>query len=140
MANYYASSRTNYFKVRDELEFENWLGTTNMEILHTEVDAHGNCLTALVPTAPDGEGWSLTIWEDDEGYQYEEERDLVQELAKHLEPGWVAIFMEAGAEKLRYVSGFAIAVNSDGNVLQLSLNDIYKQAEGMGEHITPAEY
>jgi hypothetical protein len=36
--------------------------------------------------------------------------------------------MEIGAEKLRYLTGVAIAVNHKGRVVQLTLSDIYCKA------------
>lgn len=140
MANYYASSRSNYFRVKDEQAFKDWLDTTNIEILATSEDDEGNTTYAIVPNAPDGEGWSLTMWEDDEGVELDEERDLIIELSGHLADGWVAILMEAGAEKLRYVSGFAIAVNNRGAIETVHLSDIYEKAQWLGGHLTPAEY
>jgi hypothetical protein len=56
------------------------------------------------------------------------EIDLVRELAEHLPKGQVAVLMEIGAEKLRYLTGVAIAVNHKGRVVQLTLSDIYCKA------------
>ena len=82
--------------------------------------------------------------EDQQVRQYDErqdeERDLIIELSGHLADGWVAILMEAGAEKLRYVSGFAIAVNNRGAIETVHLSDIYEKAQWLGGHLTPAEY
>jgi hypothetical protein len=36
--------------------------------------------------------------------------------------------MEIGAEKLRYLTGVAIAVNHKGRVVELTLGDIYRKA------------
>ncbi len=43
--------------------------------------------------------------------------------------------MEAGAEKLSYVTGFALALNSRRNKVTLSLGDIYEMARGLGSNI-----
>jgi hypothetical protein len=40
--------------------------------------------------------------------------DLFGEVAGHLVEGSVAVFIEVGAEKLRYLTGWAVAVNSSG--------------------------
>ena len=69
-----------------------------------------------------------------------EEIDLAGELAVHLEDGWVAVLMEAGAEKCRYVANWALAVNSKGETRRVSLEDIYELAGQIGEHVTEAEY
>ena len=56
------------------------------------------------------------------------EIDLVAELAQHLPKGQIAVLMEIGAEKLRYLTGVAIAVNHKGRVVELTLGDIYRKS------------
>jgi len=56
------------------------------------------------------------------------EIDLVTELAQHLPKGQIAVLLEIGAEKLRYLTGMAIAVNHEGRVVELTLSDIYRKA------------
>ena len=58
------------------------------------------------------------------------EIDFYAELAKHLQNGWVAIVMEVGAEKLRYVTGYAVAVNHNGKCCDVSIDRIYQLARG----------
>ncbi len=41
-----------------------------------------------------------------------EDFDLVEELAQHLADGEIAVLVEAGAEKLRYITGDAVAVRN----------------------------
>ncbi len=36
--------------------------------------------------------------------------------------------MEIGAEKLRYLTGVAIAIDHKGRVIELTLSDIYRKA------------
>ena len=72
-------------------------------------------------------------------------RDLLHvEHVADLVEGQVAVLMEVGSEKYRYVTGQTIAVRWDGRVVHLSLNDIYeKAAREFGvdvKSITPAEY
>lgn len=72
-----------------------------------------------------------------------EEIDIADELADHLESGSVAVLMEAGSEKHRYVCGYATAVNSNGTVVSLSLVDIYEKARkvfGKKAEITDCSY
>jgi molybdopterin biosynthesis enzyme len=59
---------------------------------------------------------------------------------KHLHDEDVAVLMEAGAEKLRYVSGWAVAVNSKGDLVEIGLSDIYEKAKHLGKNITQATY
>ncbi len=48
--------------------------------------------------------------------------------------------MEVGSERLRYVSGLAVAVNHKGECVRVDLNSIYKAARRLGPNITRAEY
>lgn len=48
------------------------------------------------------------------------------------------IFTEAGHEKYRYVGGWALAFNSSGESIRISLDDIYDQAKSLGPDITEA--
>jgi hypothetical protein len=48
--------------------------------------------------------------------------------------------MGAGAEKLRYINGWAEAYNNKGEKRVINLGDIYKLAEELGSEITRAEY
>lgn len=68
---------------------------------------------------------------------------MLSELAEHLQDDSVAVLMEAGAEKLRYVAGWAAAVNAKGEVVEIGLHAIYdmaKQKFGDDVEITVAEY
>jgi hypothetical protein len=67
-------------------------------------------------------GTDSILWEADT------EIDLVAELAQHLPKGEVAVLMEIGAEKLRYLTGIAIAVNYKGRATVVSLDDVYRKA------------
>ncbi len=48
--------------------------------------------------------------------------------------------METGAEKLRYLTGWAQAINSRGETRTLNLEDIYEIAGPLGEDITAVSY
>jgi hypothetical protein len=48
--------------------------------------------------------------------------------------------MGSGSEKLRYITGYAVAFNSDGDVETISLDEIYDRAKSLGNKITKAEY
>lgn len=138
MANYIATARTNYFRVKDREEFEAWLetvGYNELSIIETD-DAQRVGLNA---THGDCAGWS-TSWQDEEG----DEHDLLEELASHLADGEVAILVEAGAENARYVTGFAIAVQPDPTApegyrkLEISIADIYGMVQNAW-NVTPSE-
>jgi hypothetical protein len=135
MANYYATARSNYFAVKDEEAFKDWASKRNLEIWEDGQDCN---LFAIAPDNADSSGWEL-CWDA----ETDEEIDVLHELSTHLDPSHVAVLMEAGAEKKRYVQGFAFAVRSTGQVLRISLSDIYKQAKqkfGPDMIVNPAEY
>ena len=55
--------------------------------------------------------------------------------------GEVAVLIEVGAEKLRYLCGQAVAVKSDGEILCVNLGQIYQLiAENWGLETTRAEH
>src|SRR5436190_7395776 len=132
MANYYATARSNYFKVKDMEAFNNWCRSLEIEPIDGDpADKAG--LVAMVSATPDGDGWpSFRVNGNDEPVEV----DLAAELSTHLQDGWVAVLMEAGSEKRRYVVGWALAVNSKGETRQVSLQDIYDLAGKIGEHVT----
>jgi hypothetical protein len=135
MANYYATARSNYFAVKDEEAFKEWASKRHLEVWD---DGEEPPVFAISPDDPDSGSWELNF-----DLETDEEIDVLQELSEHLDPNYVAILMEAGAEKKRYVSGFAFAVSPKGQVLRIALSDIYDLAQkqfGLGMKVTPAEY
>lgn len=65
---------------------------------------------------------------------------LVELVSAHLTREDVAVFMESGAEKMRYVGGAAVAVNADGRTEVVDLDDIYEKARSLGSNVTTATY
>lgn len=141
MANYYANFRTNYFKVKDAEKFKQWADQIGVEVYLSHEKQmwaifpgkHDD--TGSIPTnrwVPDNindeelitQGW--TEEEISEGYQ---EIDFLKELSGHLEEDQVAVVMEAGSEKLRYLNGYAGAVNAAGEVVEINLDQIYELAQ-----------
>ena len=109
MANYYASSRSSYAKMKDDDDFLNWAETIpDCEVIKKEVPDHGTLYGFLFGTDNDYGGIPNTRYVDDNEY----ELDLHTEIQPHLAEGWSIIFMEVGAEKLRYVSGHAAVITS----------------------------
>lgn len=66
-----------------------------------------------------------------EQYREEEEMeiDFPSEVAAHLADDDVAILQTIGAEKMRYVNGFATAIRSNGETIDLCLSSITRLAE-----------
>jgi hypothetical protein len=134
MANYYAFARSNYFRVKDISKFEEFCDSLNLTVIK---DKNESNLVGFLVEDNDGSLPSYIYNEETDEY---EDIDLAEELASHLEEDEVAIFMEVGAEKLRYLVGVAIAVNSKGEIKQVNLGEIYKLADTLGKNITIAEY
>jgi hypothetical protein len=132
MANWYGHARTNYFRVKDVDKFCEWAKA--LGVLETETDAGRVALLS----ADEYGGWPTSIF-NEETEEYED-IDIFQQVADHLEEGSVAVFMEVGAEKLRYLTGYAIAVNHKGDIVKVTLDDIYWLAQPLGTEITVAEY
>ena len=137
MANYYASARTNYFAVTDLEAFKAELEskTSSVQVVSKEQD--GLTLVALLGSDDDGGGFPFE-YEDEDGEYVE--LDWAEIFKAHLEDGWVAIIMESGAEKLRYIAGYAVAYNSKGETVAIDLNQIYEKAKSLGSNITEATY
>ena len=137
MANYFSTSRSNYFRVKDEeaLERGRPLGGPDCWIRGGSAEESSDTHFALA--ANEG-GWPTDRW-DEEANDYLDSA-VYDEIAEHLVPGDVAIFMEVGNEKLRYLCGQAIAVNAEGEQRSVDLVGIYDIASKDGNNVTRAEY
>ncbi len=134
MANWYGTARSNYFRVKDKQKFTEW--ATSIDGLELIEDEEGR--VGLGCNHDYSGGWPDLVYnQDTDDY---EEIDVVKSVAAHLQEGSVAVFMEVGAEKMRYVTGWAVAVNHKGDTARVSLDDIYKQAAELGDEVTKAEY
>ncbi len=136
MANYYGSARSNYFIVKDADVFEKALE----HVPDIEIDKEGDKYCILV-TGGDFGGWPSSIWDDEKDIAIN--IDVPVLVSEHLVDGEVAIFMESGAEKLRYVIGYAVAINNKGETVAIGLDSIYDMAEELTTRprdITRAEY
>lgn len=157
MANWYGTARSNYFRVRDVDAFTAALEVTFGTAI--EVSAGANDMTGFICLLDvDGEGWPICFEPCTDftpgaaaglcagcGCEHPAggapRRELVEELiADHLIEGDVAVLLEVGAEKLRYLTGTAVAVNSRGEHVGLSLDEVYQRAAQLGETITTALY
>ncbi|MGD9697562.1 hypothetical protein [Acinetobacter sp.] len=141
MANYYASARSNYFAVKSEDDFKAFCERWNLEYIsrknHDDRILHGFLVT-------EGDG-NLPIYlevTNDDGTKEEIGFDqFVDELAEMLPDDEVAIIMEVGNEKLRYLAGFAMAINSKKKHIMVDLNTIYDLVEvATSKAVTRCEY
>lgn len=130
MADYIATARSNYFKVKDETAFRAWCEALNLTVIGKTTKDGVKRLGFLVAT----DHGTVPSYRYDETTDDFEDIEFAKELAEHLadEPGNVAIYMEAGAEKMRFVKGYAAAVNAKGEVREVSLGDILNLAKEIG--------
>lgn len=122
MANFYGTARSNYFKVKDEAKFKEWVDSC------PGLGRSGNLEGFMIYSDdPDSGTWPCYRWDEEEKDHVE--IDLASELSEHLVEGEIAVLVEAGAEKLRYISAWAVAVNWKGEAEYLNLDRIYSLAE-----------
>jgi hypothetical protein len=136
MANYVAATRSNYFRVKDTAAFEAWCNKRDLDFWTKAVDEMGDCYPISADTG-DCAGWPCY----DSGTR--DEFAITDELATQLDPRDVAILVEIGSEKQRYLAGYATAVHPDGRTVSVSLTDIHEratQAFGPTLGITEAAY
>jgi hypothetical protein len=132
MANWYGKSRSNYFQVKDRAAFDALMELYEVEVIEKDGGV-GFLARTEFGTIPTREA-------EEEG---DDPISLADEIADHLAENQVCVIMEAGAEKLCYVSGFATAISWTGESVNISLDDIYKLAQdefGGDAQITQAIY
>jgi hypothetical protein len=136
MANYYGTARSNYFLVKDPEAFTTEMSKYPVTVITKDVD--GVTLYGFLDADDDG---GADIWA-----YYEHEESDIEDLnweevfKRHLADDWVAVIMECGAEKHRYLGGFAGAYNNKGETKTITLGDIYGLATSLGGNITEAYY
>lgn len=135
MANYIGLARSNYFAVRDEKKWEAFCERFELEPITSHHTGTGKVLRGFICQ---GNGIPTDIY--DEARDTWIEIDFAAELSEQIEPGWVAIIQEIGYEKMRYLIGFAIAINHQNEQTQINLGNIYEDADWLGEFVTTAEY
>lgn len=119
MANWYGTSRSNYFAVKDLPAFEAFLKQFDAEMIKNSDGLVGflsrtdnGDLPTRQPEDPDADPICIS-----------------DEIGAHLVENHVCVVMVAGAEKLCYVTGSAIAISWTGEVVQINLEDIYATAQ-----------
>lgn len=154
MADWSGYARTNYFRVRDREAFDEAMaafgtvevfdcsglrrwseassGARGVQLALWQDDEsepeEGSLAEYVGLGMSDMEGsrgpeGAITCWpqEDDEGMP----TDFCALVASHLADGEVAVFQCIGREKLRYLTGFAVAINSEGEREVIDLDDLY---------------
>ncbi len=129
MTNYCGEARTNYFRVKDLKKFEADLERIpGIDLVQRGVHFAIICTT--------GEGLPTLDHDDNE-------IDLPALIAPHLDNDSVAVLIEVGSERVRYLHGYAVAIHPNGETLNINLNDIYREAQeafGGDVEITYAHY
>lgn len=135
MATYYESARSNYFLVKDIDAFKQELEP--IKSLDIKIEKRDN------------KDYVCLLNENENGFPWDAYDDILGEyveldwegiFSRHLQDDSVAIIMGAGAEKLRYIQGYAYAFNNKGETKVLHLTDIYNLAKELGTDIQKAEY
>ena len=120
MSNYYAHSRTNYFRVTDEEKFAELFA--NLVADEDEVSDFTKAENGVTFHAFGSYGsidYRVPAISDesdgcDEDYDYDYDFDgFLSELQKILPDDEAFIYMESGYEKLRYITGIAIVVTKN---------------------------
>lgn len=132
MADWYGNARSNYFKVKDEGDFRDFCDKWSLEpygkqgkYCFVSANEFGRLPTALYNADCE---------------QVAEFEDFLHDLSDHLVEDEVAILMEVGAEKLRYLTGMAVALNSRCETKAVDISQIYDLAKELGGNITRCEY
>lgn len=135
MANYYEKARTNYFKVKNAAAFQDFLKKFGYVDLVVE-EKTGQY--ALIFDEEVGIPCSIYDEQTDEHVDV----DFVDEVSKHLADDSIAVFEAVGSEKYRYLSGYAIAVNSKGEREDINISEIYDRAKAKfgAKEISTASY
>lgn len=134
MANYECVLRSNYFHVKDEESFRAFMNTVSGEDIHLWEEKDEKDGITLFGFGCYGSIYGVTGDEDDEEYEENEEEDedieyeeneddedeensytlFLKGLQEHIADNDAVIICEVGNEKLRYVTGFATVITSDG--------------------------
>lgn len=133
MANYSSVARTNYVRFADVDKVRAICETADLKL--TEREHEG----VKEYTILSDDGFKMEIDVNGDG----NEVDTLDALAACLDENQVLIFVETGREKLCYLTGFAIAINREGERRGIDLSDIVSLAAELapaGARITSPEY
>ena len=128
MSSFNGAARTNFFKVEDLRGFEEALEPFDIKIVpHSDIGG----FFYLYPETEDHSWPSYTTIENEDGEEEEVEFSFEEHVMPFVHEGVVVVAMTVGAEKLRYLSGYAFAFVRKGEEVlreQISLSDIYERA------------
>jgi hypothetical protein len=152
MANYNGQGRSNYVQVVDIEKAKDIAEIFGCSI-YISPEGNGVCFFSNSEDGGHNTMYTPDVEEDVERYKsifaIEKEPVLgeevalpgfVETIAGILQPEQVFIWVHTGHEKLRFLDGYAIAINKEGKTMQVSLDDIYDKAKSLGSSITRALY
>lgn len=120
MSNWYGAFRSNYFKVNNPKNFRLFFATIKLQYPEIGLwEEKGRFVFG-------GECALPGMLFDTEGNVIME--NFAFEVVKYLQDDEILILQEAGNEKLCYITGFAIAINSKGESISMEISDIYDMA------------
>lgn len=149
MADFYSTARSEDFRVRDpqalRADLAAWGVVEDVEVHETSGAPDGTVY--LIARTDKGDwpsfepdwvadrlGW-YDLDEDEldarvKALPHAERVARIEDLvAAHLVDGEVAVLMSVGHEKMRYVDGWAVAINAAGESRQVALSDIHELAK-----------
>ena len=121
MANYIAYSRSNYFKVKDEGKFRSWIEDYDAEVITDD----GNDELRFGFISVDDDGVIPRNYDECTG----DETLITEDISKYLADGETVIIQEVGYEGMRCLFGYAIAIHSNGEAIELNLHQIHDMAK-----------
>ena len=136
MPQYASTIRTSYFRVRNAHAFETFCERFGLSVIKK-----------TSPGAPNLHGFIVTGSEHSLMTSFYEEKTgddieadiFLDDLSKHLSPGWTAIIMEVGGDDTSVQKGRAVALNDEGESKTTDLRDIYELAKELGGTSTACE-
>ena len=128
MSNWNGAARSNYVRIKDMDGLKNALSPFPIRVYQ-----NNDGLVCFLSEEEDTGSWpsfALVEVDHEDGWPSEDEIefDPTVQICPFMEDDQILVMMEAGAEKLRYVSGHASAFNAKGDSCGVSLNDIYEKA------------
>lgn len=125
MANWYGTARSNTVRIKDVVGLDKAL-----EPFSLWVKRNGNEFTFF--GEDDSGGWPSYGILTDETEEEEKDTEVAFDPAIHIAPfmedDQILIMMCVGAEKLRFVTGYAQAYNAKGKYVAINLDQIYRKA------------
>ena len=126
MANYESYCRTNYVKVRDKARLMDAINEVNGLELIEQDDKVGFIIDEGFIEVKDPESCKVV---DASLIDEDSDISIVHFLAPFMEDKEVCVMQHIGHEKMRYLTGAAIAFDNTKKIVSVCIDDIYRLAE-----------